>query len=440
MSASAPPLSLVLQRSAQAWQAVRGGQSLERAIAAAVADNLALRPAVQDVTTTAVRQLALAEAVAAQLIERPPAPAIAALLAVSLTQLMRERHAAYAIVDQAVSAAREIAGNDAAARFTNGVLRNFLRRRDTLVAELRRDDVVRYNAPHWWLERLQGAYRDGWPAMAATYAEMPPLVLRVNLHRTNMADYAARLADSGIAATRVGLQAVWLHRARPVGELPGFSAGDVSVQDAGAQLAAQWLAPGPSMRVLDACAAPGGKTAHLAELGAFDLTALDIDRERTRRIEENLHRIGVTAHVLVGDAGMPSGWWDGQPYDRILLDAPCTASGIVRRHPDIPWLRRPADVAHLATVQSGLLDALWPLLKPGGRLLYVVCSVFPEEGPEQITRFLARTSNARAVPLPVGSPMLQLTPTPAAAPVWDGASAAPTLHDGFFYAMLEKSP
>jgi 16S rRNA (cytosine967-C5)-methyltransferase len=214
----------------------------------------------------------------------------------------------------------------------------------------------------------------------------------------------------------------------------------VSVQDAGAQLAAPWLAADAGMRVLDACAAPGGKTAHLAELGVLDLTAVEIDSERGRRIEDNLRRIGGTARIVIGDARDPSGWWDCRSFERILLDAPCTASGIVRRHPDIPWLRRATDVAHLTTLQSGLLDAIWPLLGAGGRLLYVVCSVFPEEGSEQITRFLARTSDARAVPLPIGLPMIQLTPTPAAALAWDGASAAPTLHDGFFYAMLEKGP
>jgi 16S rRNA (cytosine967-C5)-methyltransferase len=440
LSELAPPLARVLHCSAQAWQTVRAGQSLERAIAAAVSGDPALRPAVQDVTTTAIRQLALVESLIARLVARAPAPALAALLAVSLAQLVRERHAVYAIVDQAVDAARAIAGSDAAAKFTNAVLRNFLRRRDALLDELRRDDVVRYNAPRWWLERLQQGHADRWRAIAATHSEMPPLVLRVNPRRVAIADYIARLAAADMSATRVGPQAVWIHRPLPVADIPGFVAGDVSVQDAGAQLAAPWLTAAARMRVLDACAAPGGKTAHLAELGVLDLTAVEIDGERARRIEDNLRRIGGAARIVVGDVREPSHWWDGRPFERILLDAPCTASGIVRRHPDIPWLRRATDVAHLATVQSGLLDAIWPLLGAGGRLLYVVCSVFPEEGSEQITRFLARTSDARAVPLPIGLPMIQLTPTPAAALAWDGASAAPTLHDGFFYAMLEKGP
>jgi len=242
-----------------------------------------------------------------------------------------------------------------------------------------------------------------------------------------------------MAATRVGERAVWLHEPRPVAELPGFIEGDVSVQDAGAQLAAPWLGATAGQRVLDACAAPGGKTAHLAEVANISLTALDIDAARAARIRENLERTRLTADVRVGDAGTPSAWWDGKPFDRILLDAPCTASGIVRRHPDIPWLRRPDDVAHLATLQTRLLSALWPLLGVGGRLLYIVCSLFPEEGPEQIARFRDQHPEACEVPLPAGSPHVQLVPTPAAAPAWDGVSALPTVHDGFFFALLQKT-
>ena len=224
-------------------------------------------------------------------------------------------------------------------------------------------------------------------------------------------------------------------------EIPGFEEGVVSVQDAGAQLAAPWLGAESGMRVLDACAAPGGKTAHLAETADLELFALEIDPERARRIEDNLQRTRSSARLIVGDANTPARWWDGRPFDRILLDAPCTASGIVRRHPDIPWLRRPADVAQLATLQGRLLDALWPLLGAGGRLLYVVCSVFPEEGSEQIERFVERHGDAMRVPLPVGAPSIALRPTPIPEPAlaWDPRSPIPTLHDGFYFALLEKS-
>jgi 16S rRNA (cytosine967-C5)-methyltransferase len=190
--------------------------------------------------------------------------------------------------------------------------------------------------------------------------------------------------------------------------------------------------------VLDACAAPGGKTAHLAEIARLDLTAVEIDAERASRIEQNLARTGGSAKLIVADAARPGRWWDGRPFDRILLDAPCTASGIVRRHPDVPWLRRPEDVAQLATVQAEMLRALWPLLGVGGRLLYVVCSLFPEEGKGQIARFLADNAGALGHPLPAGSYSVQLTPNPPAAPPWDG-QPLPTLHDGFFFALLAKT-
>jgi 16S rRNA (cytosine967-C5)-methyltransferase len=258
-------------------------------------------------------------------------------------------------------------------------------------------------------------------------------------HRVQVDAYRTRCAALGLNAVRVGERAVVIAPPRPVGEVPGFAEGDVSVQDAGAQLAAPWLDVQPGTRVLDACAAPGGKTLQLAEVEGAHVTALDVDAARIERVRDNLARTRLSAQVLVGDAAQPASWWDGRPYDRILLDAPCTASGIVRRHPDIPWLRRPEDVAQLATQQARLLAALWPLLGVGGRLLYVVCSLFPEEGPEQITRFAGAHPEAREVPLPAGSPSLQLAPTPAAAPAWDGASVLPTVHDGFFFALLEKT-
>lgn len=438
MTSAAAPLAEVLAIAAAAWQRFREGQSLDRAIASAVGTRSALRPAVLDVTYTAVRHLAFSEHVIRELTSRPPSPPLAALLAVALGQLMRERHAEYTIVDQSVSAARRLPSIAPAAGFVNALLRNFIRRRDELLQVRARTPEMRFNVPAWWLKRLRAAHPGQWESILAAQAEPPPLVVRVAA-RVAVDDYLQRCDRIGMAATRVGERAVWIHAPRPVADLPGFAEGDVSVQDAGAQLAAIWLGAETGQRVLDACAAPGGKTAHLAEVGGIDLTALDIDSARAERIRENLDRTRASALVHVGDAADPSAWWDGRPYDRILLDAPCTASGIVRRHPDIPWLRRPTDVAHLATLQAGLLAALWPLLEVGGRLLYVVCSLFPEEGPEQIARFTGQHPDAREVPLPAGSPHVQLVPTPAAAPAWDGASALPTLHDGFFYALLLKT-
>ena len=432
------PLADVVAVAASAIERFHAGQSLDRAIAAAVGSRTLLRPAVLDVAYTTVRHHALSEFVIARLAQRPPAAPLRALLAVALGQLIRARHGEHTVVDQAVAAARYAPPTAAAAGFINALLRNFLRQRGALVDSAQRDEVVRFNAPRWWIERLRVAYPDRWQAILDAQTEMPPLILRV-ARRVEIEAYVTRCTAAGLSALHVGPRAVAIAPPRPVAELPGFSDGDVSVQDAGAQLAAAWLDVPQGARVLDACAAPGGKTLQLAEGKGVDLTALDVDAARVERIRDNLLRAKLAAHIVVGDAAAPATWWDGRPYDRVLLDAPCTASGIVRRHPDIPWLRRSDDVAQLTTSQARLLAALWPLVGVGGRLLYVVCSLFPEEGPEQIARFIGAHPEAREVPLPAGSPSLQLMPTAAAAPAWDGASALPTVHDGFFFALLEKT-
>jgi len=267
-------------------------------------------------------------------------------------------------------------------------------------------------------------------------------VLRVNRRRCDVERYLSLLEEQAVAASRIGPDAVWLHRPRPVEQIPGFSEGLVSIQDAGAQLAAPWLQVGDGMRVLDACAAPGGKTGHLAELSDAPIDAVDVDSQRAERVSDNLRRLGLTdprIRILIADASDPAAFWDGRPYQRILVDAPCTGSGIVRRHPDIPWLRREADVAQLATNQARLLDALWPLLAPAGRLLYVVCSVFREEADQQADSVLERHPDARLTPLPgTQHGSLQLLPD-GADPVEPGQiSDLPTQHDGFFFALFEK--
>lgn len=436
-----PALADALQYAALAWQSFRAGQSLDRALDSALKNRSALRPATQDVLFTAVRHLAASERIVEHFSERAPSGDVAALLAVALGQLQAGRFADYTVVDQTVRAARAWPSLRAASGFVNALLRNFVRQREGLLTESRLDPGVRYNLPAWWIERLQHDYPADWTNIADAQRQMPPLVLRVNSARIATESYLAQLSEHKIAATRVGEQAVWIHQPRPVAEIHGFTRGDVSVQDAGAQLAVRWLDSTPGMRVLDACAAPGGKTAHLAELGVADLTAVELDRTRAARIEQNLRRIGRNARIVIGDVAHPAAWFkERELFDRILLDAPCTASGIVRRHPDIPWLRRPADVAQLTTLQAELLDALWPLLEVGGRLLYVVCSLFPEEGRMQIDRFGERHPEARCLPLPAA----QLLPTPvpteasAAQAMWRG-SKLPTLHDGFFFALCEKT-
>jgi 16S rRNA (cytosine967-C5)-methyltransferase len=434
-----PPLAEVLQGAAHVWARFAAGQSLDRALAAQPSSDPLLRAAVQDVSYGAVRGRALSERAISELVTRPPAPDVQALLVVALAQLLAQRHASHTVVDQAVVAARARPATSGAAGFVNAVLRSFLRRRGELLDRLQPLEEVRYNAPRWWIDAVRAAQPDHWRDVLQSGLRAPALVLRVNRRRVSVERYLERLAAEGLDATRVGRAAVWLHRPTPVARIPGFVQGEVSVQDAGAQLAAEWLDVRGGLRVLDACAAPGGKTAHLTELADLDLTAVEVDPGRARRIDENLERIGTTVRVVVADARTPANWWDRQPFDRILLDAPCTASGIVCRHPDIPWLRREADVANLATVQAELLEALWPLLRAGGRLLYVVCSVFSQEGSEQIARFVRRHPEAVFGPLPGGAPAVQLLPAAWLAGAWDPERPWPTLHDGFFYALLEKS-
>ncbi|MCU0952323.1 MAG: 16S rRNA (cytosine(967)-C(5))-methyltransferase RsmB [Burkholderiaceae bacterium] len=392
----------------------------------------------------------MTDALIARLATRAPAAPVHALLGAALAQLHTQRHAAYAVVDQAVQAAKADEATRGAAGFINAVLRNALRQGDALVADSERDDAVRLNLPAWWLTRLQHDHPQHWREIAQVQRRPPPLVLRVNPLRTDRAAFLDTLAAAGIDARPIGAEAVHVLVPRPVEDIPGFADGAFAVQDAGAQLAAPWLQVADGMRVLDACAAPGGKTAHLAALASIDLTAVDSDRLRARRIDDNLARLGVRAGTRVAvrvddvvDAAR-AGRLPGAGYERILLDAPCTASGIVRRHPDIPWLRRPTDVAQLATQQARMLDALWPLLAPAGRLLYAVCSVFADEAALQIDRFVARTGGARCVPLAghgadaLPGPALQLIPCERLSEPDSDADALPGVHDGFFYALLEK--
>jgi 16S rRNA (cytosine967-C5)-methyltransferase len=449
MNGNAPPLADALRVAAAAWRGLRGGNSLDRALAAATDEFAAslhapvhprLAAAAKDIAYSATRHLALIEAMQEKLAHRAPEPAVSALLAVTLGQLLAPRHATYVVVDQAVQAAKAQAETRAAAGFVNAVLRNALRRMPALRPELERQPTVAFNAPRWWIDRVREAEPAHFARILQLQQQVPPLVLRVSRRQGSVEAYLQRLRNEGIEASRVGAAAVWLHTPLPVADIPGFAAGDVSVQDAGAQLAVQLLQVEDGMHVLDACAAPGGKTAQLAEV-ADNLTidAVELDAARAERIEENLRRTQARSHALirvhVADAAQPERYAPGR-YQRILLDAPCTASGIVRRHPDIPWLRRPADVAQLATLQARLLDALWPLLEPAGRLLYVVCSVFAEEGPRQADAFAARHADARPLTLPgVNGGQLRLPPEHG--PAW--SEGLPSVHDGFFFAMFEKT-
>ncbi|HSV48561.1 MAG TPA: 16S rRNA (cytosine(967)-C(5))-methyltransferase RsmB, partial [Ramlibacter sp.] len=315
--------------------------------------------------------------------------------------------------------------------------RRFLREREALVAATEADPAARWNHPSWWIARLQQDHPAQWQQILEANNRQPPLSLRVNARRAQRAELQQRLADAGLPSQPAGDQGLVLARPRPVDEIPGFAEGLLSVQDLGAQMAAPLLLEGldrqAPLRILDACAAPGGKTAHLLESAAHaQVTALDIDPVRCERIQDNLRRLGLQAQVLAADAARPQDWWDGRLFDAILLDAPCTASGIVRRHPDVRWLRRPSDLDQLAAQQARLLDALWPLLQPGGRLLYCTCSVFRAEGEARMQTFVTHNKDASQRPAPG-----HLIPQIGAKP--DGVPDNPEGdHDGFYYGLLEK--
>jgi 16S rRNA (cytosine967-C5)-methyltransferase len=438
------PLSREIAIAAAAIEALKGGRALPAALDAALSAAAqgapalpdASRAAVRDMAHHAARNLGLLEGLAGALNRRPPAPRLAALQAVALSQLLAPLRAEAIIVDQAVEAARAAADTAPAAGFLNATLRRFLREREALIAAARQDPVARWNHPRWWIDRVRHDHPQAWESVLQAADAEPPLTLRVNARCSTVADYLARLEAAGIAAEQIGEQALRLARAVPVGTLPGWSDGAVSVQDAGAQLAAPLLAPRDGERVLDACAGPGGKTTHLLELADCKLTALDLDESRLAPVRENLARLGQHAAVRVGDATQPAGWWDGQRFARILVDAPCTASGIVRRHPDIRWLRQRRDIATLAARQAAILAGLWPLLEAGGRLLYATCSVFALENEAVVGGFLAAHADAARLPLRArlgaadDQPIAQLLP----------ASRPGTDHDGFFYALLEKRP
>ena len=455
-TAHAQPLARLLEHTADTVQAVRSGKSLTDLLIKLAPD---LRPGVQSLSFHTLRWLGSATEARGLLAPKPPPPHVDALLVTALALLWPGEAAPYAehtLVDQAVSAARQRV--PAAAAFINAVLRRFLREREALVAAVRHAPVGAYNHPLWWIERLRHDWPSHWQALLLAANQRPPMSLRVNARRGSGDNYRLRLSALGrtaqlldAAASGVpGLpQTLVLEPPLPVPQLLGFAEGEVSVQDAAAQRAAPLLLAGlrPGARVLDACAAPGGKTAHLLELADLDLLALDSDPVRLVRIQEGLHRLQLPqagtrgrVEVKVGDARNPRTWWDGRPFDAVLLDAPCTASGIVRRHPDVRWLRRADDITALARIQAQMLDALWPLLAPGGRLLYATCSLFKAEGEQQIDAFLQRLApgSARLDPASPGH-LLSCHDNAARAAVGPTGGPPPVLHDGFFYALMHKT-
>jgi 16S rRNA (cytosine967-C5)-methyltransferase len=423
-------LAFALIGAADAVTQVRNGVALPQALAQIFADFNAppqARGAIQDIAYRTMRTLGASQAVLDLLVDKPPTPArLRSLLLCALALMLAEDtpYEDFTLVDQAVNAAADDPTLVRAKGMVNAVLRRFLRERETLLLQSRKPLPGRWNYPQWWIDTARAAYPEAWESILKAGNAPPPLTLRVNRRKTNTEAYLQQLQSQGIAAIRLGPDAVKLARPLPVAQIPGFPQGLVSVQDAAAQLAAPLLDLQDGMRVLDACAAPGGKTGHMLECADIDLLALDSDRKRLPRISENLERLQLEATLQAGDARV-STWWDGKPFDRILADVPCTASGIVRRHPDIRWLRRKTDAPQLAATSSGILDNLWQMLKPGGKLLFVTCSIWPLESEKQAAAFLDRHAGT-AVKLDAPGQLL-----PVSQETQD--------HDGLFYALFQKT-
>jgi 16S rRNA (cytosine967-C5)-methyltransferase len=419
------PLADSLRAAAIQVAHVAAGRSLSAVLEQNTGESTgAARGALIDLCFGTLRRYGRVQATVRMLSERNvTSPRVEALLWCALYALDSGRYAEYTVVDQAVRACTAL-GESRAAGYVNAVLRARLRSRARIEAQLAANPVARHQHPEWWIARVRAAYPHEWEQVLAAGNDHPPMCVRVNARRLAAQAWLERVAASGVRGRIIGDEAVLLEQPMPVDRLPGYPQGDVSVQDAAAQRAAPALDLRAGQRVLDACAAPGGKSAHILELADVSLTALDLDASRCTLVRNNLNRLGLSADVRTADCCEPGSWWDGVAYDRILADVPCTASGVARRHPDIKWLRRASDVEACAIRQARILDALWRLLTPGGKLLYATCSVFPEENDAVVEAFLERTRTARRLVAP-GLERVPLLPDAE--------------HDGFYFALLEKN-
>lgn len=425
VAARSAPLAAALLGAAELLASVIAGRNLDVALAASRLLGVT-RAAAMDLAYGALRAGGRGDFILSRLLAKPLAePLLRGLLLAALARLEQRPADAHTTVDQAVTAATELI-NGRFKALVNAVLRNFLRQREALLAQAAADPVAHWQHPAWWIARLQKDHPQDWQAILAAGNTHPPLALRVNRRRTTSADFLAQLAAAGLGA-RIVDEAIVLDKPVPIERIPGFREGLCSVQDAGAQRAARLLDVHDGQRVLDVCAAPGGKTAHLLELAALELVALDIDAARAMRINDNLTRLGLAATVKVGAGETPHAWWDGRPFDRILADVPCSASGVVRRHPDAKWLRRPDDIARFARTQRQIIDAVWRTLAPGGKMLYATCSLFAEENEQQVAAFVGRHADAMRLPIAPQTNALDLKFLPDAD------------HDGFYYALLQKA-
>jgi 16S rRNA (cytosine967-C5)-methyltransferase len=415
-------LALALRDAARVVGRVAKGSSLGEELSRLVEAETP-KAALIDITHGTLRRYGRVQLLVAALSHRPGADMeVDALLWCALYALESGRYSDYTVVDQAVRACSLLEKWNAKG-YVNAVLRGFLRQREDLERRVASGLESRWQHPAWWIDQLQRTYPDRWQAVLQAGNSHPPMTLRVNALRDGVESYRERLAAVGLESRQVGPQALLLERPVPVSRLPGFDSGSVSVQDAGAQCAAPYLDLAKGQRVLDACAAPGGKAGHVLELAEVQLTALDADPVRLERVRANLGRLGRDAATVAADCTDLAAWWDGAPFQRVLADVPCSASGIARRHPDLKWLRRASDLASFAKRQAAILDALWQVLAPDGKLLYVTCSVFPQENEEVVDAFLARTRGASRRPLPDGSA---------------GQRLPDAERDGFFYALIAK--
>ena len=428
-------------RAAQAFAAravarVLRGRTLDAALARkpeSASDDHALA---QELSYGTLRHLGRLRATVALLVTRPPDDLeLEALLCVALYQLQHGRATPHSVVSNAVDAAHLLKLTSAKS-LVNAVLRKYLREREPVDVQAMSSDEARWSYPHWWIDRLRADWPDDWQHIVDAGNERPPLTLRVNRRRSSRDDMLGVFRDASITCRPIGDDGVIVDEPRNVHALPGFDDGWLSVQDHGAQVAAPLLRADDGMRVLDACAAPGGKTTHILERSDCDVVALERDPQRLQRVGDNLQRLGLSATTIEADAAAIDAWWNGTPFDRILADVPCTASGVVRRHPDGKWLRRASDIDSFAQQQRRIIDATWPVLKPGGRLLYTTCSVFAAENDAQVDAFVARHADAVRLPLEPHMPAAVSLHGPGQLlPVARGAEEN---HDGFFYALVEK--
>ncbi|UUM30653.1 16S rRNA (cytosine(967)-C(5))-methyltransferase RsmB [Vibrio japonicus] len=408
------------------------GHSLSNALPAA---QQKVRPRdhalLQEICFGALRYLPRLESIANELMDKPlkgKQRVFHHLILVGIYQLSFMRIPAHAAVGETVEGTKELKGPRLRG-LINAVLRNYQRNQEELDAMAVSHDAGKYGHPSWLLKLLKESYPDQWEQIVEANNNKAPMWLRVNHQYHTRDEYQALLKNENIDSTAHSEANDALRLAVPcdVTTLPGFDKGWVSVQDAAAQLSINYLTPKDGELILDCCAAPGGKTAHILErTQGCEVVAIDCDETRLKRVHENLERLKLNAKVICGDARNPQDWWQGEQFDRILLDAPCSATGVIRRHPDIKWLRRGDDIAALAELQSEILDAMWQQLKPGGTLVYATCSITPQENKEQVKAFLTRTANAQLEGSDANNPGRQILP---------GEEGM----DGFYYAILKKS-